>query len=569
MAFKLQAQNWHVIVSSDTTYFIASQSTTMQLPISGSLHMMYTDSVTVSGSDTFNHYFKTLVLPAPLECADTLGPPFMGYYSKRDQNGVEIFYQYFNNGFVFQTLAHTNDTWLMHTDISGIEFVATVESESIDIIDGVIDSIKTLRIHTFNLGLPVSSVWDNSTMVLSKHHGILKVIELVSLGTLSANNYTCFRLSKAFYMNKKSEFDKALILNKPGSYFKWSTYENMYNVNDEIVTFDSIQSAQILAPGVMQITHFIFSKRDSSCLNPQYWDTTYSYTEIKHYDTSTVTNLFSGIYPGRFMDLNHKYVDQLIEIDSNSYITFIKHDDFNSLQLVNTNCIAFFPSLGSFLDEIQKFSEFFDNEIYYHRYYTATTGSYYDQYTVKQLVQYHLGQGFFLDGQNRTLKLVQKGNGQNELLWQRTDNSFPTIFSVERSTDASQFNKLIEIPASSQIQSYSYIDYLDPEQAQSYFYRIVFLYDDGRIAYSNIVQSNVVPIHTKFICSPNPTSQYLDIAFSNEFAEEDHSLDLYNMNGEPLYHVTFTQNHRLLTYPFGKGLYFLKVDDDVRKIIIE
>ena len=137
-----------------------------------------TDSVIYPNGVQYNFYRSSRL--DKNEMIDTAtGPTWLGRLVYRKTNGDEIYLNKYLDTVLIKTKAGLNNTWLLGNDTSNTKsFMATVVSVDTLIIDGTLDSIKTISIQAYVGGIPDSSIYNYHSIVLSKNHGFIEILDL-------------------------------------------------------------------------------------------------------------------------------------------------------------------------------------------------------------------------------------------------------------------------------------------------------------------------------------------------------------------------------------------------------
>jgi len=177
------SQGWRTISILDTTYFQVDTALTTGIPVIGSLRVVWVDSTNIKGSDSVSYFYKTISVANQYKKTgyiDTNGSSWLGELNIRTPYGDEYYINFLGDSILFKTNAKLYENWLVTHDTSGIEFWGQVISLDTTMIDGVLDSIKTIQIEAKLGGVPIAHPLTHHPFTLSKNHGFIQVQPLVS-----------------------------------------------------------------------------------------------------------------------------------------------------------------------------------------------------------------------------------------------------------------------------------------------------------------------------------------------------------------------------------------------------
>ncbi|MCE3296002.1 MAG: hypothetical protein K0R65_1716 [Crocinitomicaceae bacterium] len=151
---------------------------------------------------------------------------------------------------------------------------------------------------------------------------------------------------------------------------------------------------------------------------------------------------------------------------------------------------------------------------------------------------------------------------QNRVEWKTASESKNNFFTVEKSTDGTEFFDLVQINGagnSDQLLKYSVVD---PKPAEITYYRLSQTDFDGRQVYYETIlvyaQKDDPPIH------PNPASDFVFIE-----SEEESSYVLFNSSGIVVRQGIMGKSGFDVS-ELSEGVYFLKINNgNVQKIAVE
>jgi hypothetical protein len=175
-----EAQDWQTASQTDTTYFSGgiNEYRGGQWE-NGYLRIIYADSTTVTGDISVLHFYKTLRDSSEQSCIDTLGASWLGHILERNNsNGFEHYFNGFGDTILIKTLAGTGESWEICNGQSGGTYIATITGLESQLVDGALDSIKTITVQAMQNGSPVADNYNGPVFRLSKDHGWLTVPDI-------------------------------------------------------------------------------------------------------------------------------------------------------------------------------------------------------------------------------------------------------------------------------------------------------------------------------------------------------------------------------------------------------
>lgn len=177
-----RGQNYQTLKSNQTHYF--SQSSDLYALATR------TDSIETFGGDSIFYSFKTARRDdSSAFCEFTLQAPWYGKRVLIKNNGLNEYYNRFDEKISFNTQADLLDSMLVYTYSSGERIHGIVSDHDTMSFLGFHDSVKTIVLHD---EMP-NSTFDNQELKISKNHGWVAVLPFFSFPSdyypdLSANN---------------------------------------------------------------------------------------------------------------------------------------------------------------------------------------------------------------------------------------------------------------------------------------------------------------------------------------------------------------------------------------------
>lgn len=195
LSMQSQAQDWQSVQLYDTTLFHTVASG-VDSHWNNYLRGISTDSVNINFSFTKLHFYPSLRPDKNGLYDSTTKDTWLGPHLTRLPNGDEIFFNVNRDTLLIKTKAVLNDTWTFCSDSTGLRYEATVSSLGTQIVDGILDSTKTIDLQAYQGATPVSSALNSLKIILSKNHGFLEIFEFYSfpyqetaIGTTPLNNW--------------------------------------------------------------------------------------------------------------------------------------------------------------------------------------------------------------------------------------------------------------------------------------------------------------------------------------------------------------------------------------------
>jgi len=383
------AQNWQTVKQFDTVYYSAGKHSSygghyfqyLNSPIPGVpdtslLRISFTTGVSgINGDSIFNFYTTvrdTFLFTPSNKCVDTLAPSWLGSHMIHKLSGVEYYFNSFHDTISIHTLDLIGSSWTIAHDTSGLIFKGRISLTGTTIVDGVLDSFKTITIQAYSGNLAVAHPYNNKVFQLSKNHGWLQNLDLFRFpNTINTMDRTACTIDSTqhkrlpkWLMNPGPSTVDLNWKYTPGNEWIYQEDKNVDNNPDFtpetlIVTHDSVLAFTLLNAnaGIVSIKTETFWKLHRfippSSSNPafSYFDS--SSTMIRNHSDTVFSvgsapfismeqgPLKSGIYYG---GLQSRYFVQTF--DSAHY--FITRSDLPPISISRTaGCVSFGGVLGA------------------------------------------------------------------------------------------------------------------------------------------------------------------------------------------------------------------------------
>ncbi len=163
------AQNYECVHRGQKTFFTNE---------AGYLRGIRFDSVVVSGTDTIYYPYKTKRYP--VATTDSSNGSWVGSKIIQQSDGTFLFNTFFKDTVVIKTQAILGESWILHNDHTPDRYVATVESIDTMSFLGTFDTVKTIKITSYNgpTSLNPSDPRNFYKIRISKNHGFVSVFDL-------------------------------------------------------------------------------------------------------------------------------------------------------------------------------------------------------------------------------------------------------------------------------------------------------------------------------------------------------------------------------------------------------
>ncbi len=169
------AQNFQCLQSGVKHYFINGN---------GYLRGIRIDSTRTTGDTTVFYPFHTPrgsynTTGLGSVVLDTNGGSWLGKKVLYKSDGTFIFDSYWNDSVIIKTRASVGDSWILYRDTSSVYYKATVISTDTMRILSTLDSVKRIRINTYDTtSILTSDSLNGFEIVLSKNNGFVQVFDL-------------------------------------------------------------------------------------------------------------------------------------------------------------------------------------------------------------------------------------------------------------------------------------------------------------------------------------------------------------------------------------------------------
>ena len=153
------------------------------------------------------------------------------------------------------------------------------------------------------------------------------------------------------------------------------------------------------------------------------------------------------------------------------------------------------------------------------------------------------------------------------LQWKIIDPETDDKFIIEQSSSLQSWRPIGTVYSSASTQLYTFTD-VNPSEGIS-FYRLKIIEPDNSISYSSLQKINIKPASEKIKLYPNPAKDYITIQGELP-AEAD--ITFLSSEGKIIFtkHILTNRYSFQLNLPgLANGIYFLKINNQVKKIIIQ
>lgn len=172
LSFFAQGQSYRCIIPGEKAYFTNTDHYLRGIRI---------DSTVTVGAATVYYPFRSLrgnpeMGSSPL----SLGGAWVGDKITEYPDGTYLVTNTWNDTIVIRTQANVGEIWNFYTDTSAIYYRAEVISKSLELVDGITDSVKTIEIRAFHrdTGYIPSDPSNGLRIGISKSHGFYELLDL-------------------------------------------------------------------------------------------------------------------------------------------------------------------------------------------------------------------------------------------------------------------------------------------------------------------------------------------------------------------------------------------------------
>ncbi len=259
----LLGQNWNTIVTGDSLYYTV-QASGLDSDWNHYLRAIWADSSVTSGGITTNYFYRSLRPDENNIMNLTTNATWLGKKNIRNLSGEEYYFNQFGDSLFIKTLAGIGDNWIFCKDSNNVSYKATVVSKNTQLIDGIIDSVKTIQLQAYQGALPIASTYNSLPIVLSKSHGFYSMFEFFAFPYWQwvATNDTLpimFPLLPLIHQRLNRDITEShfmeqntLFIYQPGNEWQW--YSDLGSEYD--LYHDSIISTSYLSPTTLEVTKY-------------------------------------------------------------------------------------------------------------------------------------------------------------------------------------------------------------------------------------------------------------------------------------------------------------------------
>lgn len=276
-AISLHAQNWKTVQIGNPTYFKAPNHRSYEgnyyypwdspAKSDSVIRMAQIKSIGVIGMDSVFRFYTSFRdtgqwMNSYSACADTLAPSWLGKEFIRKSDGTEYYFNSFGDTITIKTAGTIGDTWMLAKSRSGLKFNGIITWITQAIIDGVLDSVKDIRIQAVSGTSNVPHPYNSMRFRISKDHGWLETLDMYRFPSARLYNENVgvivdstqhFRLPAIYSQGHK--WQDIGWKYTPGNEWIWK-YENLFTSNPDhepettSVRHDSIIAFVLISPGV-------------------------------------------------------------------------------------------------------------------------------------------------------------------------------------------------------------------------------------------------------------------------------------------------------------------------------
>lgn len=561
----INAQNWQSVPANDTNWFVINNSPYNQ---SGRLRVAWLDSSISSGSITTNYFYPSLRMNST-GCLDTLGASWLGKkYTRNQITGEEQYYNLFNDTIILKTKSGLNDTWIVVSDTSGIDIVATVISEWVLAIDGIMDSIKSIQLQAYQMGNPITHDY-NTQLILSKNHGFVRALEWYSF-PYSMTPYFNLIESSTLGHNRLDKIKTTVLLNEakmkftPGNEWinestQYSSYYNLSPPLSKTIIHDSIISLTDTSIGFrytfkrkQKVIDYVNSTiTTSEQLISELRDTTIVSSNLIRKKLPEFIDFEFGYHPIFFNNFTNSltHYEYYISYGCNQQIRLEQQlKNGGSISMLTSDCYVYvYPlaEINGFAHEnlIQEenygvqyteFVPFFSGGLEEFKY------TYYNINGCLSGAKYNI----LLPADAFDLQATLHNQNQVNVNWQTSNEKNVARFEIERKTSNTDFKTIDSVPTKGNNpfqNEYSFTDQLASDLlGENLQYRIKMVDLDGKVQYSNTV---FLSTNEKGSIVVSPIPFYNQIKIEHLPPNEIYDLVLMDFMGKIIKHISLVSSN--------------------------
>jgi hypothetical protein len=308
-SFQALAQNWKTVALGDTAYYLGDGSLR-------NLRVMWVDSVVALSSGDSQFCFYKAIRPNDTfqQCMDYQAPSWLGRAMYRTADGMDLYINRHGDTIRVNTLANLGESWAFMRASDSLIFSASVVDQSTRIVNGALDSTKTLELAALYNGNPIANDHAGKQLTWSKNNGWLTTYDLYYFDSAYAevlpfsseplifyDSSLLFRLPKSFKdvnIRDSTPFERYI----PGNYWiQVREHRSGLNlaVDYSIYTFDSVKYATLLPNGTKKV---VFKSKKITIVPGAAPDITNAYTRV---DTVQLPTSFMPIRDTALPFYNH------------------------------------------------------------------------------------------------------------------------------------------------------------------------------------------------------------------------------------------------------------------------
>lgn len=154
---------------------------------------------------------------------------------------------------------------------------------------------------------------------------------------------------------------------------------------------------------------------------------------------------------------------------------------------------------------------------------------------------------------------VQEKDCAAHLEWQTTSELQQNYFEIAKSTDAQNFQIIANIPAKNQLTNAQPYSFTDHQLQANNYYRITAVSTNGKRRTSSIIRLEASCLQsTKALhIFPNPATDWVELDLDE--ATDWQTIQLFNIAGQIVTTIDYSNNSRVALSALPSGVYFLKV----------
>jgi hypothetical protein len=180
-----------------------------------------------------------------------------------------------------------------------------------------------------------------------------------------------------------------------------------------------------------------------------------------------------------------------------------------------------------------------------------------------QLTQFSTNKGVVLPITLSGFFANRTKDNEVRVTWQTAMEKNNAYFDIERSEDGKEFRSIGQVKGKGNTSSGFNYSFTDEKPSESInYYRLKQNDTDGRFEYSHVLAVNNKPKDDRFVVSPNPVSDVLNIEYLGK-NNDIRNIEIYDILGKLVYQVSNDlQENEIDIHYLQSGTYIWKINQD-------